>query len=64
MPDESRRQAVDRLQGAREQHTRSSERYEAAEGSSGELSAFTELKAAEEQSAAREAWLEWVDRGH
>jgi hypothetical protein len=33
-------------------------------GSSNELPAFTQLEAAEEQFAAREAWLKWIDRGY
>jgi hypothetical protein len=61
---ESRPQAVERLRGARERHARRSEQYKAAAGSSRELSALTELKAAEEQFAAREAWLKWIDRDY
>ena len=38
--------------------------YEALEGTPRELSAFVELRAAEEQLAAREAWLEWVLSDH
>ena len=61
---EDRDEAVDRLRGARERRATRSDQYEAAAGSSGELSALTELKAAEEQFAAREAWLKWVDRDY
>ena len=61
---ENRGEAVERLRGARERHVSRSEQYEAAAGSTGELSALTELKAAEEQFAAREAWLKWVDRDY
>lgn len=60
--NDSRAHAVERLRVAHEQRTRRSEQYEAATGSSEELPAFTELKAAEEQFAAREAWLTWLDR--
>jgi hypothetical protein len=62
--DESRAQAVEQLHGARERHASCSERYESARGSSEELPAFTELAAAEEQFAAREAWLKWIDRDY
>jgi hypothetical protein len=56
--------AVKRFEAAREERDRRSEQYEAAGGSSKELPAFTELKAAEEQFAAREAWLKWVERDY
>jgi hypothetical protein len=62
--DDSRTGAVERLRGARERRARCSERYESARGSSAELPAFTELRAAEEQFAAREAWLKWIDRDY
>lgn len=62
--ERSRAQAVQRLEGAREQRARRTEQYEAAAGSLRELSAFTELRAADEQFAAREAWLKWLDRGY
>jgi hypothetical protein len=62
--DDSRAHAVERLQGARERRARCFERYESARGSSGELPAFTELRAAEEQFAAREAWVKWIDRDY
>ena len=53
----SREHAVDRVHAARERRDRHFARYDAARGSPGELSAFTELQAAEEQFAARETWL-------
>jgi hypothetical protein len=54
---------VERFLGAREARARRAGLYEAASGSPGsELSAFTELQAAEEQLAAREAWLKWTER--
>jgi hypothetical protein len=58
---ETRDHAVERLQTAREQLDLHSQRHDAAAGSSAELPAFTELQAAREQLAAREAWLAWVD---
>jgi hypothetical protein len=62
--DDVRAQAVARLDGARRQRTECSDRYEAARGSSQELRASTELEAAEDQLAAREAWLQWIDRDY
>ena len=58
---DGRDQAVERLDAAREARTRCFEEYDVARGSPRELPAFTELRAAEEQFAAREAWLAWVD---
>jgi hypothetical protein len=66
MSDDSRSRdhAVERLQTARERRDRSSDQYDAARESPGELRAFTELQAAIDQFAAREAWLAWVDRDY
>jgi hypothetical protein len=61
---DSRAHAVERLEGARERRARCSHQFESARGSSKELPAFTELEAAEEQFAAREAWLKWIDRDY
>jgi hypothetical protein len=62
--DDTRAQAVERLQLAHERRASCSEQYESARGSSKELPAFAELEAAEELFAAREAWLQWVDRDY
>ena len=43
-----------------EQH-RSSERYDAAVGKSAELPAEVAVHAADQEVAARDAWLRWVD---
>ena len=59
---EGRPNAVERLQTARQERDRRAEQYDAASGSSEELPAFTELRAAQEQFAAREAWLKWTER--
>jgi hypothetical protein len=53
---------VERFRAAREERDRRAARYDAASGSPGELPAFTELQAAEQQLAAREAWLRWTER--
>jgi hypothetical protein len=61
---EGRPEAVERFEAARDERDRRAEQYDAASGSSHELPAFTELRAAEEQFAAREAWLKWVERDY
>jgi hypothetical protein len=53
--------AVDRVRAAREERDRRAAEYDAASGSPGELSAHTELQAAEQQLAARKAWLSWAE---
>jgi hypothetical protein len=62
--NENHAAAVERFQAARDSRDQRAEQYDSASGSSGELSAFTELQAAEEQFAAREAWLKWVERDY
>jgi hypothetical protein len=54
---------VKRFEAAREERDRRAGQYSAASGSPDELPAFVELQAAEVQLAAREAWLEWAERG-
>jgi hypothetical protein len=60
----SRDQAVEQLNTARERRDSSAQQYDAARESPGELQAFTDLQAARDQFAAREAWLAWVDRDY
>jgi hypothetical protein len=55
--------AVDRLRAAREERDRRAAEHNAASGSPGELPAYTELQAAEQQLAARKAWLSWAETG-
>jgi hypothetical protein len=62
--DDTRAEAVARLGGARRQRASCADCYESARGSLEELPAFTALEAAEEQMAAREAWLKWIDRDY
>jgi hypothetical protein len=52
---------LERVEAAREVRDRRAGEYGAASGSPDELSAFVELKAAEDQLAAREAWLKWTE---
>jgi hypothetical protein len=54
---------VDRVRAAREERDRRAAEYDAACGSPRELSAYTELQAAELQLAARSAWLSWTETG-
>ena len=61
---DSHTEAVERLDAAREERDLRAQQHEAARGSNQDLSSFTELKRAEDQFAAREAWLTWVERGH
>jgi hypothetical protein len=61
---QGRAEALERLRVARVRQERASARYDAARGSPGELPAFTEVRAALEQFAAREAWLSWLDRDY
>jgi hypothetical protein len=61
---ESHAGAVERFEAARKERDRCCVHYDAAAGSSSELPAFTQLQAAEEQFAAREAWLKWVERDY
>jgi hypothetical protein len=56
--------AVQRFDAAREERNQRAEQYDNASGSTGELPAFTQLRAAEDQFAAREAWLKWVERDY
>jgi hypothetical protein len=56
--------AVERFEAAREERNRRAGQYEAASDSPEELPALTELRAAEDQLAAREAWLKWVERDY
>jgi hypothetical protein len=57
-------EAVERLEGAREEHRRRAEQHNDARGSSDELSAQANLQTAGEQFAAREAWVKWTERDY
>ena len=57
-------QAVERFEEARHERDRRAEQHEQARGSQADLTTFTELKNAEDQFAAREAWLSWVERDY
>ncbi len=53
--------AMQRLDAALGEQARLRERYQAAIGTSAELGSFGRLRAADDQVAAREAWVHWVD---
>ena len=62
--DQDRDVAVARLQAATERRDGHVRQYDAARGSHNELAAYTELQAAVDQVAARDAWLAWLDRDY
>jgi hypothetical protein len=62
--DQGREFAVQRLHSAKQRRDRQVRQYVAARGSPAELAAYTQLQAAVEQFAAREASLAWLDRGY
>jgi hypothetical protein len=53
--------AVERLDTALREQDRLSDRYDAAMGTSSELSAYVRLRAAGEDVSTRGRWLEWLD---
>ena len=61
---ESHLNAVECFESSKEERNLRSDQFEAAKGSNQELPASVELSAAEDQFAAREAWLKWVEGGH
>ena len=61
-PSDSRDAAIERLDAAKDARDRRAEQHDAVRETNGEVRAAAELEAAEDQLAAREAWLTWVDR--
>lgn len=59
-----RSRAVGRLETALDEQHRLTERYDAARGSSTEMTAYADLREAGEQVAARDAWVRWLDRAY
>jgi hypothetical protein len=53
--------ALERLRAALAEQDRLTDRYEAAMGTSAELSANVRLQAASEEVRARDAWLKWTE---
>jgi hypothetical protein len=53
--------AVERVRAEVAEQDRLRDRYTSAIGTSGEFEAYTRLRVAGDQVAAREAWVRWVD---
>jgi hypothetical protein len=62
--DQGREVAVARLQSASRRRDTQVRQHDASRGTHSELAAYTQLRAAVDQVAAREAWLAWLDRGY
>jgi hypothetical protein len=60
---ETHASAAGRLSTATDQRDRRSEECDEAADSSSQLTAFVELRAADEQVSARRKWLDWVKEG-
>jgi hypothetical protein len=61
---EGHREALRRLDAAKEDRRRRSELHHDARGTDRVREAADGLAAADEQVAAREAWVKWVERGY
>jgi hypothetical protein len=61
---EGHKDAIRRLDAAKEERRRRSELDRAARGTKHQGEAADGLAAADEQVAAREAWVKWVERGY
>jgi hypothetical protein len=61
---EGHRDAIRRLDAAKEDRRSRSELHRAAHGTEREPDAASGLAAADERVAAREAWVKWVERGY
>ncbi len=53
--------ALERLHDGVAEQDRLRERYDTAMGTSSELGAYFQLRAASQNVAAREAWVHWID---
>jgi hypothetical protein len=62
--DQGREVAVARLQSTSRRRDRQVRQDDAVRGSRIELAAYTELQAAVDQVAVREAWLACLERGY
>ncbi len=59
-----RGRATGRLEAALGEQDRLTQRYDAARGTSREMTAYADLREAGEQVAARDAWVKWLDRAY
>lgn len=58
------RSAVDRLDAARHERDRRQDDYDGAQEGRAQVNAAGDLATANEQLAAREAWVGWIERGY
>jgi hypothetical protein len=63
MTSDARESGIRRLAEAVAERERAGGRYEAALGTAGELSAYAGVRGADDQVAARQAWVERVENG-
>jgi len=56
--------ALRRMETARDERNRSREAYDSAQDEPDKRAAADDLAEANEQLAAREAWVSWVERGY
>ena len=61
MASQERDRAMQRLEAALGEQHRLRERFDSTIGTSSEFGAYVRLRAAGDQVAARDAWLNWVD---
>ena len=61
MASEEHDRAVQRLEAALVEQNRLGERFDAAAGTSTEFGAYVRLRAAGDQVAARQAWVNWIE---
>jgi len=61
---EAHASALDRMTDAREAQRHSRDASDAARGTPSEPARARDLAAADEQLAAREAWVSWIERGY
>ena len=62
--NEAHESALRRLDAARVEQRHRSELHDAAQHMPSERAAASELAGANEQLAAREAWVKWIERGY
>jgi hypothetical protein len=61
---EAHKSALRRLDAARDDQRVKSEAHDVAQETPDERAAASELAGANEQMAAREAWVKWIERGY
>jgi hypothetical protein len=61
---EAHKDALRRLDAARGEQRERSDAHDAAQETPGEPAAAGELARADDELAAREAWVKWIERGY